>query len=480
VNTDNIDSNDTDFDSKIGGDVKLALTSSLNLDLTLNPDFSQVEVDQQIVNLDRFELFYPEKRQFFLENADLSASFGYANIRPFFSRRIGLDVPIHAGVRVSGNLNENWRMGLMDMQTASDEETGLPSQNFAALTFQRKVFSQSSIGLMFVNKESTSYPIDTEEYRELYPQFNRNLGLEYNLASYNNLWTGKAFVFKSFSPDDEGNGFTQAANIEYKSQNWNYGLKEEYVADDYRAEVGFVPRNGYFKVNPFVGYLFYPEKGNTILSHGPKWTSIFYFDEDFKNTDYLNLLQYYFNFRNRSSFRLTFIDEYVELLEPFDPTGTGKPELPAGSKHHWNALRLNYNSKPQSMFTYSIGTRVGGYYQDGNWSSINNELGYRFQPYVSLSSVISYNNIKMPAPWNTTDFWLIGAKADITFTNKLFFATLFQYNEQTNNFNLNSRFQWRYQPASDLFIVYTYNDQLPPFTETTQSLTVKLVYWFNK
>ena len=480
VNANNIDGSNTDYETKIGGDVKFALTSSLNLDLTINPDFSQVEVDQQIVNLDRFELFYPEKRQFFLENADLFASFGYSNIRPFFSRRIGLDVPIHAGVRVSGNLNENWRMGLMDMQTASDEETGLPSQNFAALTFQRKVFSQSSIGLMFVNKESTSYPIDTEEYRELYPKFNRNLGLEYNLASYNNLWTGKAFVFKSFSPDDEGNGFTQAVNIEYKTQNWNFGFKEEYVADDYRAEVGFVPRTGYFKLNPFVGYLFYPEKNNTLLSHGPKWTSIGYFDEDFKNTDYLNLLQYYLNFRNRSSFRLTLINEFVELQEPFDPTGTGKPELPAGSKHHWNALRLNYNSKPQSMFTYSIGTRVGGYYQDGSWSSINNELGYRFQPYVSLSSVISYNNIKMPAPWNTTEFWLIGAKADITFTNKLFFATLFQYNEQTKNFNLNSRFQWRYQPASDLFIVYTYNDQMPPFDERTHSLTLKLVYWFNK
>jgi len=480
VNTDNIDGNKTDYDTKVGGDVKFALTSSLNLDLTINPDFSQVEVDQQIVNLDRFELFYPEKRQFFLENADLFANFGYAAIRPFFSRRIGLDVPIHAGIRVSGNLNEDWRMGLMDMQTASDEETGLPSQNFAALSFQRKVFSQSSIGLLFVNKESTSYPEDTDEYHELYPEYNRNLGLEYNLASYNNLWTGKAFVFKSFSPDEEGNGFTQAANIEYKSQNWNFGLKEEYVADDFRAEVGFVPRNGYFKINPFVGYLFYPEKNNTILSHGPKWTSIYYFDEDFKNTDYLNLLQYYLNFRNRSSFRMTMINEFVELQEPFDPTGTGKPELPAGSKHHWNALRLNYSSKPQSMFTYSIGTRVGGYYQDGTWSSINNELGYRFQPYVSLSSVISYNNIKMPAPWNTTEFWLIGAKADITFTNKLFFATLFQYNEQTKNFNLNSRFQWRYQPASDLFIVYTYNDQLPPFTETTQSLTIKLVYWFNK
>ncbi len=480
VHTDNVDGNDTEYETKIGGDVKFALTSSLNLDLTINPDFSQVEVDQQIVNLDRFELFYPEKRQFFLENADLFANFGYATIRPFFSRRIGLEVPIKAGVRVSGNLNEDWRMGLMDMQTASDKETGLPGQNFAAVSFQRKVFSQSSIGVLFVNKESTDYPIESDEYYELYPKYNRNVGLEYNLASYDNLWTGKAFVFKSFSPDDQGNGFTQAANIEYKTQNWNFGFKEEYVADDYRAEVGFVPRTGYFKINPFVGYLFYPEKKSTILSHGPRATNISYFNEDFKNTDYLNLLQYYLNFRNRSSFRMTLINEFVELQEPFDPTGSGKPELPAGSKHYWNALRLNYISKPQSMFTYSIGSRVGGYYQDGSWFSLNNELGYRFQPYVSLSSVISYNNIKMPAPWNTTEFWLIGAKADITFTNKLFFATLFQYNEQSKNFNLNSRFQWRYQPASDLFVVYTYNDQLAPFTETTQTLTLKLVYWFNK
>lgn len=476
----NIDGGKTDYETKIGGDIKFALTSSLNLDLTLNPDFSQVEVDRQIANLDRFELFFPEKRQFFLENADLFANFGYGTIRPFFSRRIGLEVPIIAGARLSGNLNENWRIGAMDMQTASEEESGLPSQNFAAVSFQRKMFSQSSLGLLFVNKQSTDYPIDNEEYRELYPEYNRNIGLEYNLASYNYTWTGKAFVFKSFSPDDKGNGFTQAANIEYKTQNWNFGFKEEYVADDYRAEVGFVPRTGFYKFTPFVGYLFYPKKNISLLSHGPKWTSIFYFNEDFKNTDYLNLLQYYLNFRNRSSFRLTLIDEYVELQEPFDPTGTGKPELPAGSEHHWNAVRMNYESKPQSLFTYSIGTRVGGYYQDGSWFSLNSELGYRFQPYVSLSSVISYNNIDMPAPWNTTEFWLIGAEADITFTNKLFFATLFQYNEQSNNFSLNSRLQWRYKPASDIFLVYTYNDQLPPYTETTQSLTLKVVYWFNK
>ena len=469
----------TDYETKIGGDVKFAISSSLNLDLTINPDFSQVEVDRQITNLDRFELFFPEKRQFFLENADLFANYGYSTIRPFFSRRIGLDVPIHAGLRLSGNLNEKWRIGVMDMQTASDDDIGLPSQNFGVVSFQRKVFSRSSIGMIFVNKESMNYPEDTEEFHDLYPKYNRNLGLEYNLASFNNLWTGKAFLFKSFSPDESGNGITQAANIEYKSQNWNWGIQEESVGENYRAEVGFVPRNGYIKTSSFLGYLFYP-KNSKIQSHGPKLSTFYFFNEDMERTDNLNLLQYFINFKNRSSFYMTLIDEYVELLEPFDPTGSGKPELPAGSKHNWNAVRLNYESKPQSMFTYTIGGRIGGYYEDGNWYSITNELGYRFQPYVSLSSNISYNYISMPEPWNTTEFWLIGSEIDITFTNKLFFSTLFQYNEQSKNFNLNSRLQWRYKPASDLYLVYTNNQLLAPYTGRSWSLTLKLTYWFNK
>lgn len=135
-----------DDEFKVGGDVKLGLTSSLNLDLTINPDFSQVEADRQVANLTRFELFFPERRQFFLENADLFASFGYSAIRPFFSRRIGLGVPIIAGARVSGNLNRNLRLGVMDMQTDKMDETGLPSQNFAVLSLQQKCFHAPTLG----------------------------------------------------------------------------------------------------------------------------------------------------------------------------------------------------------------------------------------------------------------------------------------------------------------------------------------------
>src|SRR6056300_1288402 len=124
--------------NKMGADLKYTLTTALNLDATINPDFSQAEVDQQVTNLDRFELFFPERRQFFLENADLFANIGYSTIRPFFSRRIGLGVPIQAGARISGNLDNNWRLGLMNIQTQSQPDEGLPNQNFGVLTLQRK------------------------------------------------------------------------------------------------------------------------------------------------------------------------------------------------------------------------------------------------------------------------------------------------------------------------------------------------------
>ncbi len=466
------------YEKKIGGDVKFGITSSLNLDLTINPDFSQVEVDRQVTNLDRYELFFPEKRQFFLENGDLFANFGYASIRPFFSRRIGLGVPIQAGARLSGNINEKWRLGVMDIQTDNINETGLPNQNFGVVSLQRKVFSRSNIGMIVVNKQSFNYPEKSEKYDSIYPKYNRNFGIEYNLASSNNLWTGKAFFLKSFSPYDSGNGFTQAAHLEYKSKKWNWKVQEEYVGNDYSAEVGFVPRKGFIRTSSSAEYLFFPEKSK-ILSHGPKVYVNYFFDENMKNTDYLNLLQYSLNFLNRSSLKIDVFNEYVELLEPFDPTGTGKDTLAAGTKHRWNGLIAHYTSKPQSMFTYTIGSRIGGYYENGKRYSITNELGYRFQPYVSLSSNISYNYISLPEPWNITQFWLIGSKIDITFTNKIFFSTLFQYNEQSQNFNLNSRFQWRYLPASDLFIVYTNEHLLNDNTGKNWSLTLKMTYWFN-
>lgn len=467
-----------DEEVKAGGDMKFSIGTALNLDLTVNPDFSQVEVDRQVTNLDRFELFFPEKRQFFLENGDLFANFGYPTIRPFFSRRIGLGVPIHAGARLSGNLDKKWRVGLMDMQTASVAESGMPARNFGVLSLQRKVFGRSNINLLLVNQAATRYPVESDSLKSVYSIYNRNLGVEYNLASPNNLWTGKAFALKSFSPGDEGDGFSTAAHLEYKSREWNIRIQQEFVEESYAAEVGFVPRTGYLNSRATAAHLFFP-RSEFLVSHGPEISGSFYWDTAFNRTDNQTTLGYGFNFLDGSNLAAKLTDEYVMLQSPFDPTRTSGNQLTAGTDHHWNALVFEYNSKPKSTFTYNLGGYLGGYYADGERISLLSEIGYRFQPFVNLSTALSYNNIRLPAPWHTTEFWLVGSEVDITFTNKLFLATLFQYNEQADTFNLNARFQWRYKPASDIFLVYTRNEFLENMQAGSWSLTFKLLYWLN-
>ena len=468
----------TVYDKDIGADVKIAITSSLNLDLTINPNFSQVEVDRQVTNLDRFELFFPERRQFFLENGDLFANFGYTTIRPFFSRRIGLNAPIQFGARFSGRINKNWRIGAMDMQTAGVDSVGLPPQNFSVATIQRRVFARSNIAAIFINKESLNYIPSADSTKPVYSAYNRNIGMEYNLASSNNLWTGKAVMLKSFSPDKKGHDFTHAANLNYFSRKWNLIWQHEYVGKDYTAEAGYVPRTGYIRVFPQATRLFFPT-GTKVLSHGPVVTSSYFFNESFNKTDNESIALYKITLRTQAVLAGWVGNSYIKLLRPFDPTNSGMDTLATGSKHRWIAYGADFISKPQSLFTYSISARNGGYYADGKRFNLTSEFGYRFQPYVSIALSSSYNDIQLPDPWGKTTFWLVGPRLDVTMTNKLFFTAFAQYNEQRKNVNLNTRIQWRYKPASDLFIVYTDNYLPENFGVKNRALVVKLTYWWG-
>jgi hypothetical protein len=466
------------YRKEIGVDAKVAVTSSLNLDLTINPDFSQVEVDRQVTNLDRFELFFPERRQFFLENGDLFANFGYATIRPFFSRRIGLGAPIEYGARFSGKLDKNWRVGLMNIQTGKVSASYLPRQNFSVFALQRRVFSRSNIGLIFIDKESLNYTANMDPTIPAYSKYNRNLGLEYNLASPNNLWTGKALFLKAFSPIAKEKEVTHAANLQYASRRLTVGWQHEYVGENYNAEVGYVPRKNFIKLNPQIAYLFFP-KSKSILSHGPKMNSTYYFNDEFLQTDNETFISYSITFRSQSILTGWIAHNYVKLLQPFDPTNSGLDSLSIGTEHSWNSFGTDFFSKPQSILTYSFSSRFGGYYSDGTRFSLSGELGYRFQPFVSFALAFNYNEIRLPDPWNKKTFWLIGPRLDITMTNKLFFTAFAQYNQQQKNVNLNTRLQWRYKPASDLFIVYTDNYFPENFGVRNRALVLKFTYWWN-
>ncbi len=468
----------TQYKTMVGGDAKISITSSLNLDLTVNPDFSQIEVDKQVVDLSRYELFYPEKRQFFLENGDQFNNFGYTDIRPFFSRRIGLGVPIEFGARLSGKLDKNWRIGAMDMQTGTVDSIGLPQQNFAVLALQRKVFARSNIGFLWVNKQSIDYDPMKDSTHAQYTTYNRTFGLEYNLASPNNFWTGKQLVMKSFTPGISGKDWVVAGNLQYASRKWLINGAYQYIGVNYKAEAGYIPRQGFIRLDPQVSYYFFPNRG-AVLSHGPQWFSNFYFNEKFQQTDNENIVDWLITFRNKATLTIVSMQDYVKLQAPFDPTNTGIAYLPTGSEHKWLTGGVDFFSKPQSIFTYDFSIRYGGYYAQGNKFSVLTDVGFRVQPFVSITLTTSYNLLDLPKPWGNTAFLLIGPRIDVTFTNKLYLTAFVQYNEQIKNMNINTRLQWRYKPASDFFLVYTDNYYTNPFAVRTRAVVLKFNYWWN-
>lgn len=454
---------------KLGLDAKLIVSTSLNLDLTINPDFSQVEVDQQQVNLDRFELFFPERRQFFLENSDLFASLGNDENRPFFSRRIGLNNPVRAGIRLSGKLGERGRLGLMNMQTGL--ENNIPASNFTVGVFQQQIFARSNISFFLVNKQVTKQSYQTVN------DYNRVAGFDMNLASADSRWTGKLFYHQSLYKHKIEDAFTLSGRVLYDTPKLALSLSQSYIGEDYLAEVGFVRRTGLFKFNSTARYKFFP-KSSKIANHGPGVEWELFYDKHFSQTDRIISAQYNFTWLDRSNLAFTFDHIFIKLLQDFDPTNSKGVPLLADSEHSWSSANIKYTSNSRSLFNYSIQVGYGGFF-NGNRFELASELSYRVQPFGYLGVISSFNKIDLPSPHASADYYLIGPKLDVTFTDKIFLTTFTQYNNQIDNININMRFQWRFAPGSDFFVVYTQNAIPENFYVKNRGLVAKLSYWFN-
>ncbi|PCJ84082.1 MAG: hydrolase [Flavobacteriales bacterium] len=484
------------FSSNIGGDAKIAVSSSLNLDLTFNPDFSQVEVDRQQTNLSRFSLFFPEKRQFFIENSDLFSRFGFRQIRPFFSRNIGLaldsstfsmqPVPIIAGARLSGKVNKNWRVGLMNIQTAKDANLNVDAQNYTVAAFQRQILKRSNIAAIFVNRQG----FNNSEVS--YADYNRVAGIDFNYASANSKLMGKAFYHHSFSPENSGGKWnensTNATWVMYNSQKvfamWNH----EYVGENYLTDVGFVPRNrlynpeirvyegfSYWRFEPFFNLMFYP-KSKKINTHGPGLYLNDYYDKDFRSFERRINANYKVKWLNTSELNINFNRHDDRLIYDTDITFSGNEPLPAGAYTYYSNV-IRFNSNKRSKLNYNVNTNFGTYY-NGTKLSYGGELTYRVQPWGIFSLSFMQNEIRLPEPYGNAFISLIGPKVELSFTKSLFFTTFFQYNTQIDNFNINSRLQWRFKPMSDLFIVYTDNYDTN-LSVKNRAVVMKLIWWLT-
>ena len=476
-----------------GGDAKVALTSALNLDLTINPDFSQVEADQQVTNLDRFEIFFPEQRQFFLENADLFASFGSDNARPFFSRRIGITsdsatgTPInnalYLGARMSGNINNKWRVGLMSIQASKEDDISLPSINYTVGSVQRRIGQRSNVSAIMVSKQAFQDSIGGD-FKIKPTTWNRTFGLDLNLATPDNKWSGKAYYHRTFDEMDKDSTYSLGVGVNYQTYRWEGRSDFRSIGANFNPDVGFARRTDFNQIRGTIYHNFYPSTGS-IQAHAPGFDFDFLGNEQYGLTDWdLNIL-YRINFRNNARFSLRLRRQYTYLFEPFDPSGTEGPELPQGSDYTYNFVIAEFNSDERKSLFYEIQTNSGEYF-NGSRLNLEGTLSYRYSRKILASMNFAFNRIRLPEPYNDADLVLIGPRFDITFTRKLFWTTFIQYNSQIENMNINTRLQWRYMPVSDMFLVYTDNyfagvdDRFIDFSRSkSRALVFKLSYWFN-
>ena len=482
-------------DLEVGGDAKIALGPALNLDITVNPDFSQVDVDQQVTNLDRFEIFFPERRQFFLENADLFGEFGADRMRPFFSRRIGIAEDTVAdenvqnsilyGLRLSGKINNNLRLGLLNMQTNTDESIGLLSTNYTVATFQQKVFSRSNVGMIFVNKQAFQDSIGSE-FTLSPDKFNRLIGLDYNLASPDNRWSGKFFYHRSLDDERLDSTFATAMDLSFNNLQWDASLIVQNIGANFNPEVGFARRTNYQRVASTTWYNYYPKSG-PVQSHGPGFDFDYFRNQAQGTTDYDVNLMYRIRMNNTSTFDIRFRRDFVLLLDPFDPTNTESLELDAFTSYGNFLIISNYLSDRRKKFSYEFNLRAGGYF-NGNRINLSGNFSYRLQPRGVISLDYSINRIRLPKPFADANLVLFGPRFDLTFTKSLFWTTFLQYNSQISNLNINSRLQWRFKPVSDIFLVYTDNYFASAFQNGDlvnigqprfRSIVLKMTYWLN-
>ncbi len=496
---------DTDLDA--GFDAKIGVTPSLNLDLTVNPDFSQVEVDRQIINLTRFEFQFPERRQFFLENSDLFDRVGWPDARPFFSRRVGLAqdttgslrrVPIAYGARLSGSLSAKWRTSILHMRTQETASLGLPDQTYTAVAVQRNFWKQSNVQFTYVEKLSIGdnlsdslkyfHPSLWEEKsngattEKILNAYNRTATIDLDLLSADNSWYGSLYASKSFDAFASNDNITGGGFVQYTRRTLQFFVMQTFLQENYNAEPGFVPSRGV-----------YPGVRNTAMSinrpiylNSRKVVKITpQVDFNLSSiptgtvTDRNTGLGLNVDFLNTASFNLRYNHTFTELTNEFNPIDPDKyTTFKPGEQYTWNNVLVTINSDQRKLMKYSLGTSPGSFYNGTNLYLFG-ELSYRYQPFGSVSLRLDYYDLKLPDNYGSEQLFIASPRFDLTFTDKIFLTTFIQYNTLADNVNLNARLQWRYKPASDFFLVYTENYLPGSLTSKNYSLVFKFTYWLN-
>ncbi len=444
-------------------DMQYNLSSSLRLDATINPDFSQVDVDQQVANLDRFAINFPERRNFFLENSDLFAGLGPRQVNPLYSRLIGADSDLLFGLKLSGNVTPSTRIGILNVQ--SREEENVAAQNYGVLVGQQTITEGLITTGFLVNRQQT-------DGFKLVNDYNRVTGLNFTYRSKNKKWTAWSNYAKSFSNGVKGNNNFYNADAEYTTRKTIWYGRIRRVEKDYNTDIGFVPRlynydaindevvkNGYNSAFSSLQLFHYPKKAKYIDSYRYLLLNNgVFFNTEGTLTDLNTFINNAMWFKNLSAIYLNFFHSYANLQYAFDPLGNDNPILPG--KYQIATFRFGYKSSPnKKLYTHSS-IQYGAYYTGNRYRSFV-ELGYRMLPLASINASYEINRINLHELGKNT-LHLLNFKGEVFFSNTLNWTSYVQYNTQNNKFNFNTRLQWEYRPLSYVYLVFTdsYNKQL--------------------
>jgi len=445
--------------TKADHQVKLSLngqyniTPALRMDLAINPDFSQVEVDQQVTNLTRFAINFPERRKFFLENSDLFNNLGTGSVNPFNSRQVGANTNILYGGKLSGNISSNTRMGVLHTKTQNnDEEIG---KGYTVGVIRQNIATTLN---------TTTYVVNTESVNS----YNRIGGLNMNYRSPNNKWAGTANYSKSITKHNAGNSNFFNGDISYNTPEFDWHIGYQKTQQNYIADAGFIPQQFNYNAERDI----VSREGFSILSGGFQirkylksndkidWIRRFWIEDDAvfnqdgslrNNTIFCSPLA--IRFSDRSYTYVSILNSIDNLNIDFDFLQNGNPISP--DRYVQTYGRIGYWTTTNKKFYMNAKLEYGQFY-NGTRLNPDVRISYRMLPKAVLSASYAIQSVDLKQLGQRT-FHLAKVTSEVYFNNRMNWTTYLQYNTQRNNFNINSRIQWEYQPLSYVYLVFTNN-----------------------
>ena len=461
-----------------GADLKYSVTSGLTLDATYNTDFAQVEVDDQRINLDRFNLFFPEKRPFFLENAGL---FTVSNAGPasgmnlgqtelFFSRRIGISaageqIPILAGARLSGKVSDTVTVGLINMQTEGIDGI-VTANNFTVVRLRQELPNRSSVSGLFVNRQATGRQAVGDDYNRTYAVDGR-WGIGQNGSV-------EGFVGRTETPGRDGRDHALSLSGTYSSERWRVISGYQENGEDFNPEVGFVRRTGFRKVDFGLSNTSRPEgflKWQELTPH-MSFTRFWNFD-GIMETSFLHM-HFESQFEDSSS---AGVAHDVRSERVFSEFTISDISVPPG-RYDFSETQLSFNYDRSAPISFGIRATVGGFF-GGDIVTVRPSIRARYGETLNLSLSYSRNDIDLPNGSVITN--LTSVRFAYNFSPRLFAQTLVQHNDSADLWSINFRVGWLQDANTGLFLVYNETEGIGSAVPSGagRSVILKFSYLFD-